>query len=92
MKKRSCQVRLERVSPCPLPASRSNKRQFQRSKKILSRRRLESSTVSIFSAIKSLRRAAVPPVLSVDSRRAFAVPSVVYNLKNCTVHNIDSFT
>ena len=74
----------------PKVAKRSNKRQFQRSK-ILSRRRLESSTVSILSAIKSLRRAAVPPVLSADSR-AFAVPSVVYNLNNCTVHNIGSFT
>ena len=75
----------------PKVAKRSNKRQFQRSKKILSRRRLESSTVSIFSAIKSLRRAAVPPVLSADSR-VFAVPSVVYNLNNCTVHNIGSST
>jgi hypothetical protein len=74
----------------PKVEKRSNKRQFQRSK-ILSRRRLESSTVSILSAIKSLRRAAVPPVLSADSR-AFAVPSVVYNLNNCTVHNIGSFT
>ena len=74
----------------PKVEKRSNKRQFQRSN-ILSRRRLESSTVSILSAIKSLRRAAVPPVLSADSR-AFAVPSVVYNLNNCTVHNICSFT
>jgi hypothetical protein len=73
----------------PKVEKRSNKRQFQ--SKILSRRRLESSTVSILSAIKSLRRAAVPPVLSADSR-AFAVPSVVYNLNNCTVHNIGSFT
>ena len=64
---------------------------FKGASKILSRRRLESSTVSILSAIKSLRRAAVPPVLSADSR-AFAVPSVVYNLNNCTVHNIGSFT
>ena len=76
----------------PKVAKRSNKRQFQRSK-ILSRRRLESSTVffQLSSITQSLRRAAVPPVLSADSR-AFAVPSVVYNLNNCTVHNIASFT
>ena len=78
----------------PKVAKRSNKRQFQRSK-ILSRRRLESSAVffQLSSITQSLRRAAVPPVLSADSRRAFAVPSVVYNLNNCcTVHNIASFT
>ena len=77
----------------PKVAKRSNKRQFQRSK-ILSRRRLESSSTVFFqlsSITQSLRRAAVPPVLSADSR-AFAVPSVVYNLNNCTVHNIASFT
>ena len=48
------------------------------------------STTTILST-QSVR-AAVPPVLSADSR-AFAVPSVVYNLNNnCTVHNIGSST
>ncbi len=76
----------------PKVAKRSNKRQFQRIK-ILSRRRLESSTVffQLSSISQQSVRAAVPPVLSADSR-AFAVPSVVYNLNNCTVHNIGSFT
>jgi hypothetical protein len=48
-----------------------------------------SSTTTILTS-QSVR-AAVPPVLSADSR-AFAVPSIVYNLNNCTVHNIGSST
>ncbi len=75
----------------PKVAKRSNKRQRSN---ILSRRRLESSTVVfqlLLSSITQSVRAAVPPVLSADSR-AFAVPSVVYNLHNCTVHNIGSST
>ena len=39
----------------------------------------------------SVRRASFPPVASSDSR-AFAVPSVVYKMHNCTVHNIGSST
>ena len=49
------------------------------------------SILQLLSSITQSVRAAVPPVLSADSR-AFAVPSVVYNLNNCTVHNIGSFT
>ena len=64
----------------PKVAKRSNKRQFQRSKKISSRRRLESSTVFFqLSSMTQSVRAAVPPV-----------QSVVYNLNNCTVYNIVS--
>ena len=50
-----------------------------------------SSTTTILTSSQSVR-AALPPVLSADSRAFFAVPSVVYNLHNYTVHNIGSST
>ena len=34
----------------------------------------------------------IPSIRSADSRAFFAVPSIVYNLNNCTVHNIGSCT
>ena len=69
-------------------AKRSNERQRS---KILSRRRLESSTVffrqSVIYELQFLqffRR--IPELLQ------FFLRSVVYNLNNCTVHNIGSST
>ena len=66
--------------------------------------KVSSSSTTTILATQSVR-AAVPPILSADSR-AFAFPSVVYNLivlyiilvlvleytHNCTVHNIGSST
>ena len=58
----------------PKVAKRSNERQRS---KILSRRRLESSTVffQLLSSITQSVRAAVPPVLSADSRAFAVLPS-----------------
>ena len=51
---------------------------------------VSSSSTTTILTLQSVR-AALPPVLSAGSR-AFAVPSVVYNLLNYTVHNIGSST
>jgi len=51
---------------------------------------VSSSSTTTILATQSVR-AAVPPIRSADSR-AFSVPSIVYNLNNCTVHNIGSST
>ena len=51
---------------------------------------VSSSSTTTILATQSIR-AAVPQIRSADSR-SFAVPSIVYNLNNCTVHNIGTST